>query len=79
METFYARTANTGLTYVLFCIMTHWLKPALFIFLKGTRKEIPDLFSQYEKGELPYELDDAIGIYTAEKLIKKYNLTSFSG
>jgi hypothetical protein len=77
MKKFYARTANTGLTDVIFCIMTQRNEPVLFHFLKGIKKEIPDLFKQYEKKELTYEKKDVIGLYTAGQLIKKYDLTNF--
>jgi hypothetical protein len=79
MKTFYARTANTGLTSILYCVFTQHNRPALFIFSEDIKREVKDLYVQYVTREIPYYQDDIVGITEAQEIIKKYDLTSFSG
>jgi hypothetical protein len=77
MKYFYARTANTGFTRLLFCVMTQYGQPALFVQVEGIKREAEDLYVQFMTGGVPYRRDNIVGITEAEKIIEKYDLTSF--
>jgi hypothetical protein len=79
MKKFYAKTANTGLTSVVFCVMTWRGKPALFAHTESVKREIKDLYREYIKDGLSYDQSKVIGVTEAEKIIEKNNLTSYEG
>lgn len=73
MRKFYSRTSNTGVTDVVYCILTQHGEPALFEFLEAVKSEANELYKKYKKGELTG--GRILGLTETEKLIKKYQLT----
>jgi hypothetical protein len=86
MKFFYARTSNTGLTTVVFCLLVQHKQPILFGYVMDVRAEIRELYKEYIACGFPRVVDDSgyspdriIGFTEAKELIKKYGLTSYSG